>query len=359
VLLAVPPNGDPATLLRRAPGRSSAARRCVVVAANRVASDALASRILAGHCDGTPRAPRALLRAWVAHLASQGQELIVALEDPGGLPLDSARWLGRLVRASQGAARLVLPWAGDPRIWRVIEELGLETEVVEEPPVGAPAPAAAPPPAAPATPRAPATPPAAPRAHAGQRVRVAGGLAACVAGLALLAGTLWWQLQAPAPDATGPAELGQAERRQPEGPPAMLEAEPEAPPTPPEASASALPTGRIALTVRRETTAPERPPGSLSTAEEVARAIRILLADDPGGRHAAAIDRLRALDPAAVAREVLYQFDALTPVGPLAPSRVDEAWEELRVALCRSQTAGGEGTTLPPELGCRPPPSTR
>jgi hypothetical protein len=60
-----------------------------------------------------------------------------------------------------------------------------------------------------------------------------------------------------------------------------------------------------------------------------------------------------------VADEVLYQFAALTPVGPLAPAQVDRAWETLRAALCRSQLsgdkrAGDERAALPPELGCRP-----
>ena len=78
--------------------------RCVVIRADHYGADELASRILADRCSKPPsEAPRALLRAWVAHLASEGSGLAVTLEEPGKLPLDVAGWLGELVRASRGA----------------------------------------------------------------------------------------------------------------------------------------------------------------------------------------------------------------------------------------------------------------
>ena len=88
---------------------------------------------------------------------------------------------------------------------------------------------------------------------------------------------------------------------------------------------------------------------------EVETAIQTLLADASEDRHADAIERLVAMDPAAVADEALRQFDALTPVGPLAPTRVEAAWESLRAALCAASPPGGGREALPPELGCRRP----
>jgi hypothetical protein len=93
--------------------------------------------------------------------------------------------------------------------------------------------------------------------------------------------------------------------------------------------------------------------GSLH-ADAVETAIQTLIAHDSGSLHADAIERLVAMDPAAVADEALRQFDALTPVGPLAPARVEAAWERLRAALCASRAAEGSRATLPAELGCRP-----
>jgi hypothetical protein len=127
------------------------------------------------------------------------------------------------------------------------------------------------------------------------------------------------------------------------------------PPSPLPENAPARPTAAVALAA--EVAQPADPPGWLSIAEEVERALRILLADDSGGRHSAALERLQALDPVAVANEVVYQFDALTPVGPLAPTRVDEVWEELRRSLCRSPMSDDDRAALPAELGCRPPPA--
>jgi hypothetical protein len=96
------------------------------------------------------------------------------------------------------------------------------------------------------------------------------------------------------------------------------------------------------------------PDRSGSIALEVEAAIRTLVAHDPGSLHADAIEHLVALGPAAVADEALRQFDALTPVGPLAPTRVEAAWERLRAALCAARPPDGERGALPPELGCRP-----
>jgi hypothetical protein len=190
VLLPVTPGGDPSELLRLARDRPSERVRYVVVPADPIGPEALASRILSDPCGGSPPAPCALLRAWLAHLASRGGELAVGLDEPGRLSLDTASWLGRMVRASRGAMRIVVPWANDPRIWRVIEALGLETEVV--PTTGAPARGertATPELLEPATASVP--PPAAPSRRPSARTRAllaVGGLA----GLALLAAALWW-----------------------------------------------------------------------------------------------------------------------------------------------------------------------
>ena len=88
-------------------------------------------------------------------------------------------------------------------------------------------------------------------------------------------------------------------------------------------------------------------------AGEVEEIIGVMLAEDAGGRHAAAMERLLTLDRSVAARELLYQFDQLEPVGPLAPSRVDEVWERLRAALCASGSAKREAPAIPVEMGCR------
>jgi hypothetical protein len=134
VLLAVRSGIDPSPQLRAARECSLDTVRYVVVDAEVHGADALASRILADQCSAAPPCPRAVLRAWVAHLASEGRELAVGLDRAGELSLDAATWLGRLVRASRDCMRVIVPWAGDPRIWRIVEELGLETEVVSASP---------------------------------------------------------------------------------------------------------------------------------------------------------------------------------------------------------------------------------
>jgi len=424
VLLAIASADQASTLLRRARARSSDTRRCIVVAADRFGADGLASRILSGQCNPTPPAPRAMLRAWVAHLASQGHELTVALEDPGRLSLDAASWLGQLVRASRGAVRLLIPWARDARIWRVIEELGLETEVVG---VTAPPPHSEPDESPPQAATSPSALPDPPRASIRTRRPL---LVAGLIGLGLLGVGLWSYLPgAPqrAPDtrdATNP-----------------LASRAVAPPVAPAPASGRYEydarTGRISFDVREEPLtrvlselsaqlgfelrnlatdplsqpvslrvaqapleealrallhgyaksfvyassvsaseaprlrtliilpAPPEPsgavldepaasaglPGSTRVAREVESTLDTLLSDASADRRSAAIDRLLALDRAAVADELVRQFDELAAVGPLAPTRVDQAWEQLRGALCASADAR---EALPPELGCRP-----
>lgn len=439
VLLTFRSGGDPAALLRRAGGQSPESVRCVVIETDLFGADELAARILAGQCSATPEAPRAVLRAWAAHLASEGFELAVVLEDAGRLPLDSASWLGRLVRASGGAVRLIIPWTKDLRIWRVIEELGLETEVVGAswPRVDRTAPAG---PARTSSGGAEPTHFEKPTRRIGFSLRtlLAVGLT-CM--LALAAVVASWRLPADPPgaaaggEAPAPALEARAAASAVAPPPAALTSEPgsarysydvqtdrvsfdlrgeslarvlselsaqlgfevrnlasDSLSRPvnlrvhqvlldealrellrdfsksfvyaPDPSAAGAPRLRVLIVLSAptlglqprsaEVALPEGPPGSTSVALEVERAIDILLADDPGDLHAAAIDRLLALEPAVVARELVYQFDHLAPVGPLAPMRVNEAWERLRVALCANRPSGGAREPLPPELGCPP-----
>jgi len=406
--------------------------RCIVVRADHYAADELASRILADQCTTSPpEAPRALLRAWVAHLASEGSRLAVALEEPGKLPLDAAGWLGGLVRASRGALRVILPWRNDPRIWRLIEAMGLETEVVAPP--GHP-PQIHPPPLAPAPVKlAPA--PASFEPELPARRRVGGrrmGLAFFGAGVISLAAVAAVWRGVPG-DRTVSGPLGATL-------PPALEVEAVAKERSPGASVHALEQSRVSFDVRdrplfqvlsdlsvergfevrNRTSDPlskpvtlrvdglpleealrallrgysksfvysrgaagaeaarlqavivlpgaldaDRPasPGDAASqaatspatvADEIEEILGAMLAEDVGGRHAAAMESLLALDRSAAARELLYQLDQLEPVGPLAQVRVDDVRERLRAALCASGASEREARTLPVEMGCRP-----
>jgi hypothetical protein len=440
VLLAIRSDGDPSPRLRDVPGRSCHPVRYVVVDSDVSSADALASRILAGQCSGAPAAPRAVLRAWAAHLASEGHELAIALDRAGELSLDAASWLGGLIRASHDSMRVIVPWAEDPRIWRVIEELGLGTEVVDASLPGS------------RVDRAEPREPAASSEAAPVPERVSGPLRSSTwARRALLAGGLaclgvvavaLWRMSIPAEPASerGASEAmaaaieGRSATSAGSTAPAVVRPEPS-----PDRYAYDVQADRISLRVSGEplaqvlaelsaqlgfevrnlTSAPLSRPVSLqveglpledalrellrgysrtfvyasssqagaaaprlrtvivlaatppaagspgpvsadgapesgSIALEVETAIQTLIAHDSGSLHADAIERLVAMDPAAVADEALRQFDALTPVGPLAPARVEAAWERLRAALCASRAAEGSRATLPAELGCRP-----
>jgi hypothetical protein len=405
-----------------------------VVRADHYGADELALRILADRCSKPPsEAPRALLRAWVAHLASEGSALAVTLEEPGKLPLDVAGWLGELVRASRGAMRVILPWRSDPRVWRLIEAMGLDSEVVAPP--GHP-PQTRPVPPAPAPVQlAPARPGF--ESELPVRRRVGGrrmGLALFGAGvICLVATAAVWRgvpgdpsvsgaVDVTAPSALEVASEAVAKERNPAASLHEVEesrvsfdarerplfqvlsdlsvewgfevrnrtADPLAEPVtlrvdrlPLEEALRALLSGRsksfvysaggagaeathlravIVLPGAVEATGPA-PLGDASSkaarnptrvAGEVEEIIGVMLAEDAVGSHAAAMERLLALDRSVAARELLYQFDQLAPVGPLAPSRVDEVWERLRAALCASGSAKREAPAIPVEMGCRP-----
>lgn len=430
VLLAVAPQSDPSALLRGAAGQPSGRVRYVVVAADPSGAEVLAARILSDSCEVDPPAPRALLRAWLAHLASQGRELAVGLDEPGRLSLDAAGWLGRLVRDSRGAMRIVIPWASDSRIWRVIEALGLETEVV--PAYERPRDDRASTPARGADPRPPSAAPhpagsaaATVRPRGRTRALLAAGVLAC---LVSIPATLWWTtprdasappdpIAAPAatlPVASSSGSLGrygydprtglvsldvreepvgrlladlardlgfelrdlatapmdervtlkleavpieQALRALLRGHPRTFVYANDTPVTePPRLSVLILHSQARPLGEAEPPGVVEEHPGVAGVAQEVEHAIATLLVPDVDDRHAAAIERLLALDPPTVARELVYQLDHLAPVGPLASTQVEAVRKELRTALCGRQTSPEAGGTLPPELDCRPAP---
>jgi hypothetical protein len=440
VLLAIRSGSDPSPQLRGVRGRSSDPVRYVIIDSDVSGADALASRILAGQCSAAPAAPRAVLRAWAAHLASEGRELAIALDHAGELSLDAASWLGGLIRASRSSMRVIVPWAGDPRIWRMIEELGLETEVVDASPPRSRVDRAEP--REPALSSEPTSEPdrvsSPPRSATwARRALLAGGLA-CFGVVAVAL----WRVSIPAEpprereagEAMAPGIEGRSVASARSTAPAVALPEP----SPglyaydaqadrisfhvsgePLAQVLAELSAQLGFEVRNLTSAPLSRPVSLQVerlpledalrellrgfsrtfvyassseegavaprlrtvivlaatppaadlpapalgdrdlrsgriALEVEAAIGTLIAHDPGNLHADAIERLVALDPAAVADEALRQFDALTPVGPLAPTRVEAAWERLRAALCAARPPEGGAEALPPELGCRP-----
>jgi hypothetical protein len=175
-------------------------------------------------------------------------------------------------------------------------------------------------------------------------------------------GALWWQVsnlrserRAPEVSVSGAGEeqpaiaKRKAGSRETAGPPKSATS-----PTPLRKPAGRRAASSSSVPAVEPPAWPEPDGRALTIAEEVERTIALLLADDSGERHAAAIERLLSLDLDRVAREVVYQFDALQPVGPLAPSRVDEAWEALRSALCAGRPYEGDPDALPLELGCRP-----
>jgi type II secretory pathway predicted ATPase ExeA len=76
------------------------------------------------------RDPCAALLEHAAQLGRQGSALLLLLDEVGGMPLESARWLGRSVAESDGSLRLVAAAADEPFTARVLEALSPELEVV-------------------------------------------------------------------------------------------------------------------------------------------------------------------------------------------------------------------------------------
>lgn len=78
--------------------------------------------------------PAAALRAFADELHAEGSALLLLVDDASSMPLETARWLGELARASGGAVRLVMAAMDSRSAGRTVAAVGgdvVETRLVE------------------------------------------------------------------------------------------------------------------------------------------------------------------------------------------------------------------------------------